>query len=300
MKLFIDNTGKLRSGWRILIFLIMLMAITAVVMVTVRTILGGLKKGSDLQFMLLALAATVAVVLARKYIDKKSFSSLGLKWDKFAMPDILSGILNSALVMAGTYFILLYTHLIEFNGFTWWMDAETSNASFQLFAIPVVLVVLFKLTLVAWWEELVFRGYLFQNLIDGIGLKWSIVLSSIVFGFGHFFNPNATLLSTFLIALITPQLIYAYLKTGRLWLPIGLHLGWNFFQAAIFGFASSGQHSPSLIAQTPGEPVWLSGGPFGAEGSLVILPFTLFSFVLIHYWVKHTRQPGQKVFQSAL
>lgn len=300
MYIFLNNTGNLRAGWRILSFMAIFLAITATVMITVRTILGSLKKGSDLQFMLLALAATVAVVLARKFIDKKSFSSLGLKWDKFAMLDIFSGILNSALVMAGTYFILLYTHLIEFNGFTWWMDAETSSASFQLFAIPVVLVVLFKLTLVAWWEELVFRGYLFQNLIDGIGLKWSIVLSSIVFGFGHFFNPNATLLSTLMIALITPQLIYAYLKTGRLWLPIGLHLGWNFFQSAVFGFAASGQHSPSLIAITPGTPDWLSGGPFGAEGSLVIMPFTMLSFILIHYWVSNTRHPGQKVFQSVL
>ena len=300
MHIFLNSTRNLRSGWRILAFSVIFLAVTAVVMVTVRTILGGLKKGSDLQFILLGLAATAAVVIARRYIDKKRFTSLGLKWDKFAFLDILSGILNSALVMVGTFLVLLGADLITFNGFAWWMDAQTPNPGFQLAVIPIVLMIFVKLAVVAWWEELVFRGYILQNLIDGIGLKWSIVLTSLVFGFGHFFNPNATLLSTLLIALITPQLIYAYLKTGRLWLPIGLHLGWNFFQSAVFGFAASGQASPSLISQSPGVPDWLSGGQFGAEGSLLILPFTIFSFFFIHFWVCKTRHPGQKMLQAAV
>ena len=100
-----------------------------------------------------------------------------------------------------------------------------------------------------------------------------------------------------LIVLITPQLIYAYVKTGQLWLPVGLHLGWNFFQASIFGFPASGQVSPSMISQSPVGPEWLSGGKFGAEGSILIIPVTLLSYLLIHYWVRATRQPGQGFFE---
>lgn len=266
-------------------------------MISVRTILGSLQKNSVLQWSILAITATTAVFLARKYLDRKSMSSLGLTFDKHAVLDIISGIVNSALVMAGIYFTMLWANLVEFNGFTWWTDDAIAGAGFQVATLPVVLAVAYKLGIVAWWEELVFRAYFFQNMIEGMGLKWSIILSSLIFGFGHALNPDATLLSSVLIAIITPQLIYAYLKTGQLWLPIGLHLGWNFFQASIFGYAASGQDSPSLIAQSPIGPEWLSGGEFGAEGSILVIPFTILSYFLIHYWVRATRQPGQELFE---
>jgi membrane protease YdiL (CAAX protease family) len=291
------DSGLLRAGWRITSFVLIFMILTATGMISVRTILGSLQKNSVLQWSILAITATTAVFIARKYLDKKSMSSLGLVFDKYAVLDILSGVVNSALVMAGIYFAMLWANLVEFNGFTWWSDDAIAGASFQVAALPVVLAVAYKLGIVAWWEELVFRGYFFQNMIEGMGLKWSIILSSLIFGFGHALNPEATLLSSVLIALITPQLIYAYLKTGQLWLPIGLHLGWNFFQASIFGFAASGQDSPSLISQTPVGPEWLSGGAFGAEGSVLIIPFTILSYFLIHYWVRATRQPDQKLFE---
>jgi len=292
------ETGLLRAGWRILAFFAIFMAITASGMIGVRTILGSLQKNSVLQWSILAIAATAAVYIARKYLDRKSFPSLGLVWDKYAVLDILSGIVNSALVMTATYFVMLWANLIEFNGFTWWTDDAAADAVFRVAALPVVLAVFYKLSVVAWWEELVFRGYVFQNMIAGIGLKWSIILSSLIFGFGHALNPEASILSSVLIAIITPQLIYAYLKTGQLWLPMGLHLGWNFFQASIFGFAASGQKSPSMISQSPIGPEWLSGGAFGAEGSILVIPFTILSFFLIHYWVRVTRQPGQKLFET--
>ena len=238
--------------------------------------------------------------IARRFLDKKSFVSLGLRFDRFAVLDIISGIANSALVMAAMYYALLSMNLIEFKGFTWWMDGAAIESGLQLAALPVVLAVLYKLAIVAWWEELAFRGYFFRNLMAGVGLTWSVVIASFVFGFGHGINPDATLLSSLLIALITPQLIYAYLKTGQLWLPMGLHLGWNFFQASVFGFAASGQGSPSLIAQSPIGPDWLSGGAFGAEGSVLILPVTALSMILIHYWVRATRTPGQKAFEVVI
>jgi len=299
MKKYFQNpeTGLLRAGWRVLAFFAIFMLVTAVVMISVRTILGSLQKGSTLQFTILAFTATVSVLIGRRFLDKKTVASLGLRFDGFAVLDIVSGFANSALVMAVMFFALRSMNLIEFKGFTWWMDGAAAESSLQLAALPVALGVLYKLAIVAWWEELAFRGYFFQNLIAGIGLKWSIVISSLGFGFGHAINPNATFLSSLLIAVITPQLIYAYLKTGQLWLPMGLHLGWNFCQASVFGFAASGQDSPSLIAQSPTGPDWLSGGAFGAEGSVLILPVTALSLFLIHYWVRSTRASGQKVFE---
>ncbi len=292
------ETGVLRAGWRILAFLAIFIAVTAIVMMGVRALLGGLKGGSTLQFTLLGITATISVFLARKYLDKKSFKSIGLQWDKAAFLDILFGFLNSALVMAGVYFAMLWAGFIEFERFTWWMDTERVTDGFQLAALPIVIAVFLKLTVVAWWEELVFRGYILQNLVSGAGLIWAIVISSIIFGGIHAGNPDATVLSTAILVITTPQLIYAYLKTGQLWLPMGLHLGWNFFQSSVFGFAASGQAVPTLIAQSQAAPDWLSGGGFGAEGSILIVPFTILSIFVIHYGVRITRQPGQKFFET--
>ncbi len=293
------ETGRLRAGWRILALLILLAAVVSILMVGTRTILGSLKRGSSLQWSLVAIGTTLSVFIARKYLDKKSFVSLGLKWDKFAVLDILSGIVNSALLMAGVYFVMLWTNLIEFTGYTFWQDPEALESAVQTSAWVIAGGVFFQLTIVAWWEELVFRGYLVQNLVEGTSIKWTLILSSLIFGFLHYGNPNATIVTSLLIAVIAPQLIYAYLKTGQLWLPMGLHLGWNFFQASVFGFASSGQESPSLISQVPIGPDWLSGGVFGAEGSILIVPFTILSMVAIHYWVKMSRFPGQKAWEMA-
>ncbi len=292
-----SETGLLRAGWRIFLFIALFMGITAVGMFTVRWILGGLPRLSPQQWTVMAVTSTLAVYIARKYLDKQTFTSLGLKVDRYAVLDVISGIVNSALVMTAVFFMMRSFGLIEFHGFTWWTDTVNADMGFQLAVVPVVLFVIYELAIVAWWEELVFRGYFFQNLIAGMGLLWAIIVSSLVFGLTHLMNPESTILGGLLIALITPQLIYAYLKTGQLWLPMGLHLGWNFFQASIFGFAASGQDSPSMISQSPVGPEWLSGGEFGAEGSVLIIPVTVLSYFFIHYWVRATRQPGQRMFE---
>lgn len=295
--IFINSTEKrLRAGWRILAFIVIFIPLNIGISLGFREIFGSLKGGGTLWFTLLGISSTLAVYISRKFIDKERFLSLGLKLDKIALLDIISGVINSALVMAAIYFTMLFLGLIEFNGFSWWTDHAGPDVQWSSSVIPIILAVFWEFIVVAWWEELVFRGIIYQNLTKGLGLIWAVGISSVLFGVMHAANPNATVLSTLLIVLMTPQLIYAYLKTGNLWLPMGLHLGWNFFQASVFGFASSGQVSPSLIQQTAIGPDWLSGGVFGAEGSVFVIPYTILSFFLIHWWVKYSKYPNQKFF----
>lgn len=161
-----------------------------------------------------------------------------------------------------------------------------------------MLTILLQFVIVAWWEELAFRGIVLQNIGKGLNITWGAALSTLSFGLVHASNPNATILSTVIIMLVTIKLVFAYLKSGQLWLPVGLHLGWNFFQASVFGFASSGHKSPSLISQTATGPVWLSGGEFGAENSIFIIPITLASFYLMHLWVKKSRNLNHLKFKD--
>lgn len=291
MKQFFINpdTGILRAAWRILAFVVIFLVLNGSLMFGVRSILGSLPATGTLWFLILGVAATVAVYVTTTYISKRSFASLGINFNKAAIRDLLAGIFISSLIMALMYAILLSLGYIEFAGFSWWKDNEHTLALIQSASWVSMLAVLFQFAVVAWWEELAFRGIVLQNISAGLNLKWGILLSTLGFGLIHAGNPNATVLSTVLIMIITFKLVFAYLKSGNLWLPIGLHWGWNFFQASIFGFASSGHLSPSLIAQTPIGPDWLSGGEFGAENSVFIVPITLGSFYLMHLWVKYSR-----------
>jgi len=287
--IFINPDSKIiRAGWRILIFALLFIIFNAVLMFGVRSVLGALPAKGTLWFLLLGLAATLATFITTKYINKQPINSLGLKWN-LAIQDILVGILISALIMSIMYVTLTGLGYIQFDGFSWWTDDTHTLANFTSASIWTALAIFFQFIIVAWWEELAFRGIILQNIAKGLNVKWGVLISTLGFGLIHAGNPNATVLSTVLIMIITFQLVYAYLKSGQLWLPIGLHLGWNFFQASVFGFASSGHESATLISQTPQGPDWLSGGDFGAENSIFIIPITIASFYLMHRWVKYSR-----------
>jgi len=96
-------------------------------------------------------------------------------------------------------------------------------------------------------EEVLFRGFLFRTIRD-IGGTWiAVAVSAVVFGALHAFNPGASAVSTIAIALEAGVLLaLSYAATNRLWLPIGLHLGWNFAEGSIFGTAVSATRSRAL------------------------------------------------------
>lgn len=120
-------------------------------------------------------------------------------------------------------------------------------------------------------EEVIFRGFLFRLFAAASGNWVAIVLTSALFGLAHRANPNATLASSAAIAVEAGVLLgAAYSASGNLWLPIGIHAGWNFAEGWIFGMAVSGNSfTKGLIAGRVNGPVILTGGTFGPEASIV-------------------------------
>ena len=120
-------------------------------------------------------------------------------------------------------------------------------------------------------EEILFRGLAFRALCAKVFGTWgALAITSILFGAAHGANPGATLGSSVAVGLEAGLLLgAAYAVTQRLWLPIGLHLGWNFAEATIFGTALSGfQLPPGVIAGKLDGPTILTGGSFGPEASI--------------------------------
>ena len=120
-------------------------------------------------------------------------------------------------------------------------------------------------------EEIIFRAYLFRLLSIATGTWIALLATSALFGAAHAANHGATLFSSIAIALEAGVLLAAaYALTGRLWMPIALHFGWNFAESTLFGMSvSGGPPTPALSAGTLSGPTILTGGAFGPEASLV-------------------------------
>ena len=148
---------------------------------------------------------------------------------------------------------------------------------------------LFMFLVVAVGEEVLFRGIVFRMIDDRWGTVVALIVSALIFGFVHLTNDNATVWSSVAIAVEAGLLLAAAYKwSGTLWVPIGIHWAWNYFQGPVFGFAVSGNETPSLIRPLIDGPVWLTGGPFGAEASVPAFVLGL-AMAILFLWLYRRR-----------
>lgn len=123
------------------------------------------------------------------------------------------------------------------------------------------------------FEELIFRGVLFRS-VEAVAGSWAgILVSSVAFGLVHLTNPAATLTGAVYIAIEAGLLLSAaYMVTRRLWVCMGFHMGWNYFQSAVFsGVVSGAVGDPGLLKATIEGPALWTGGAFGMEQSVIAL-----------------------------
>lgn len=119
------------------------------------------------------------------------------------------------------------------------------------------------------WEELLFRGILFRWLWSWWGGTRAVAVSAVVFGGLHGVLENGSLWSAVAVALEAGVLLsLAYWASGDLWLPIGMHFGWNLTLGGVFGSAVSGSSVPGVFVAAITGPAWITGGAFGIEASI--------------------------------
>ncbi len=118
-------------------------------------------------------------------------------------------------------------------------------------------------------EEVAFRGYPFQTLIHSIGPWGATLMFSLLFGAIHLANPHANAYGFANTALVSVLLAIAYLRTGYLWMPIGIHFAWNITLGTVFGLPVSGIGLFAVAVKGKAEgPLLLTGGDYGIEASL--------------------------------
>jgi membrane protease YdiL (CAAX protease family) len=139
-------------------------------------------------------------------------------------------------------------------------------------------------------EEVMFRGVLFRVIEGWTGTWIALVGTGALFGLVHLVNPNATLWGAIAIAIEAGgMLAAAYIATRSLWLPIGLHFGWNIAGSAIFSTEVSGSGTPQgLLDATMSGHILVTGGEFGPEGSLYAVVFCSLGTAAF-LWLAHRR-----------
>jgi hypothetical protein len=221
-----------------------------------------------------------SIFLARRFLDKRSITSMGLQINPLIVSqDILAGIGITFVQMGAIYAVMSAAGWITFEGFAWNFDPiSTVLTNTTLYFIVFIFV--------GWNEELLSRGYHLQTIASGTNLVWGVLISASVFGFMHWGNPGATWVSTAGIFFAGLFLALGYLRTGQLWLSIGLHIGWNFFEGVVFGFPVSGLDIYPVTRITVNGPQIWTGGVFGPEAGLIVLPALLLGAGLIYVYTR--------------
>lgn len=199
-----------------------------------------------------ALALAVYIGYAR-FVEQRPASELSL-------PGMGREWAIGALAGAGLYticvLVLIALGMYRIEGLNPWS-----------FVVPAVAMALSS----GVFEELFFRGVLFRSVEELSGSWIALVVSSLVFGGAHLFNPAGTIEGAIYISVEAGLLLAAaYMLTRRLWLSIGFHMAWNYTQSAIFsGNVSGNAPEPGLIRSNIKGPEVLTGGTFGLESSVL-------------------------------
>lgn len=246
-------------------------------------------------------AAVASVWLAGRFFDRRPFSGFGLRLNREWWLDFGLGLFLGALLMTGIFLVELAAGWVTVVGT---FEAVDGGPFFPAILAPVVFFLC-----VGVYEELVSRGYQLTNMAEGLnfpglGPKGAVILawmiSSSLFGLLHLANPSASFVSTVNIAFTGLLLGIGYVLTGRLAIPIGFHITWNFFQGNVFGFPVSGIEpvGATFFSIEQSGPLLLTGGAFGPEAGLLDIAATIVGSLLIWLWVR-TRS-GKAAIQTSI
>lgn len=210
----------------------------------------------------LCATALLANLLTMRIFDRRPLMDIGLRLGAISGTNFLFGVLFGG----GAAALMLLAPLLAGTGH---LVAKQNSA----FSWPSLVFYLAILWMAAAGEEMIFRGYAFQLLIEKIGPFATILPTAVVFGFAHASNPAASMLGIVNTILWGILLGYAFLRSHDLWLPIGLHYGWNAV-LPLFGVNLSGLTIDVTRYNYRWDllPIW-SGGAYGPEGGLLATVF---------------------------
>jgi membrane protease YdiL (CAAX protease family) len=274
--IFLGSHG-LRGGWRVLIFLTLLVAI---VLGCVRLFHalgvhqpgGAILPGISLLGEILLLISVMIATGVMGRFERRSFGTYGLPMAKGFLRRFIYGAVWGLVPLTLLLLILRSLGNLEFG------SPELSTRALLQFGLLWALVFL----LTGIFEEFAVRGYPQFTLTRSIGFWPAAVITSLILGLAHAGNSGEAMLG--LIGVFAVGLLACLMlrRTGDLWFPIGFHFSWDYAESFIFGVPDSGNVAVGHLLSTHMHGSrWLTGGSVGPEGSVlafVILGLATFAF----------------------
>jgi uncharacterized protein len=253
------STPLIKQGWlRVILYFIGILLLTISIPFLSLPLINQVTDDKETAFNLVYISIGIFTILftwlMKRFVDRQPFSSLGFAW-KHYKTDAGLGFFTALAVLGLGTLILVLQHHVSFTG----VQAEVlSLASQMLFMIAVAFI-----------EEIIFRGYILNNLMASMN-KWiALFISALIFAGVHATNPGASMIPIVNVFLAGMLLGSNYIFTRNLWFAIFFHFAWNFTQGPLLGYEVSGVDTVSLLKQTTSNNELLTGGEFGFEGSIL-------------------------------
>jgi uncharacterized protein len=270
----------IRAGWRVLIFLALIVSI-AILFAIPFALMRILSKGGDQSLVaisvsgltplglsitegvLFVIPSVAALIMAR--IERRKYGQYGLPIRFAFRKDFWIGILVGFLSISGSLLGIFAFHGFHLTGLA--IHGSTIVSATAAWGAAFVIVGLA--------EEFSFRGYLQYTLTTGMGFWPTAILLSGLFGLAHKSNPGETTFGLFSVVLFGLLFCIFLRRTGNLWWAVGFHAGWDWGQTFFYGVADSGiPPYHNLFSSVFHGPDWLTGGSVGPEAS-VFTPIVL-------------------------
>ncbi|MDQ1041353.1 membrane protease YdiL (CAAX protease family) [Streptomyces sp. V3I8] len=229
-----------------------------------------------------AVIALTAYAAAVRFLEQRPVSELDTA-------DAVPGLRRGALVGLGLFVVTLA--LIALFGEYGTKGGVSVGGTFTILGMMAGIAVV---------EEILFRGIVFRFVEQLAGTRGALAISGVLFGALHLVNSGATVWGALAIAMEAGLMLgAAYAATRTLWLPIGLHLGWNFALSGIFGVTVSGNEDmpAGLFHGVLSGPTAITGGAFGPEASIFAILVCTVPTVM---FLRSARRQGRLYTRSQL
>jgi uncharacterized protein len=305
MTIFINKNSQLYAGWKIAItlmsiifaiFICTVLAAFLLVFIIICTDHGQFDLAnivtqslsspffSRLSNILQCVTFIFFSILYWKVFDKKPITKLGLTSFKKGYKNFIIGFIFGALSISTVFALLLFTGHAKLSG-----SFSSPKFSFDLLTYFIIFI------FVGFSEEIFGRGYCLNVINNSTKKLPGVLISSIIFSLMHAANPNISLIAFINIFLVGILFSYMVLKTNNLWMPIGFHISWNYFQGNIWGFPVSGTNWGSLYKTIISNNNIYNGGKFGPEGGIIVSLIILLSFIVV--WKTYSKKSSKQIYQ---
>lgn len=271
-KIFTNRNHELRAGWKIFsAFLLYFMLLNALSLLAINVVSQDTAR--EVLPFIGPVSMIVAVWVALKLLDEKKFPEVGLISPRRGGRDLLSGLVLGAVLMTLIFAILLISGQVT-------LVNSLSTPEFSRFLWSGLLLYV----VVGFAEEIFFRGYCMNALQQMGRTRTTVIISALLFSLAHGANVHVSVLSLVNIFIVGLLFAFMFVKTGNLWMPIGFHIAWNYFQGNVFGFPVSGMAPHGIYNIKSMESALWTGGAFGPEGGLLGTILLIVGFLFVWWY----------------